>query len=208
MKLHIIRHAEAIAATPEFPDEQRYLTCRGRRRFRQVAAALQKLEIDPDLILTSPKARALQTAEILAEALSFSGEVQVTPLLAENFSVDSLRQLLQSLPRRDELVIVGHEPDLGTLVAALLTLSGPCRLARGGVVTLKLTGKNARMTVELLAVVTGGGKVLTGRRTMLERLEHSPLAGSKDDDDTANERIAADSRDRSGPGPKIDRCRP
>jgi phosphohistidine phosphatase SixA len=103
MKLHIIRHAEALAPTPELPDELRYLTCRGRRRFRQVAAALKKLEIDPDLILTSPKARALQTAEILAEALAFSGEVQVSPLLAENFTVDSLRQLLLNLPRSRQM---------------------------------------------------------------------------------------------------------
>jgi phosphohistidine phosphatase len=206
MKLHIIRHAEAIAPTPEPPDELRYLTCRGRRRFRQVAAALKKLEIDPDLILTSPKARALQTAEILAEALAFSGEVQISPLLAGNLTVGSLRQLLLNLPRRDELVIVGHEPDLGTLIAELLTLSRPCRLARGSVATLKLTGKNERMTAELLSVVTGGGKVLTGRHKMLERLENSPLAGSKDDD-AFEERIAADPRDRQAPCSKADRCR-
>jgi phosphohistidine phosphatase len=206
MKLHIIRHAEAIAAAPELPDEQRYLTCRGRRRFRRVAAALKKLEIDPDLILTSPRARALQTAEILAEALAFSGEVQISPLLAENFTIVSFRQLLQNLPRRDELVMVGHEPDLSTLIAALLTLAGPCRLARGSVVTLKLTGKNERMTAELMSVVTGSGKVLSGRRKTLERLEHSPQAGSEDND-TFDERIAADPRDRQDPCPKADRCR-
>jgi phosphohistidine phosphatase len=205
MKLHITRHAQAIASTPQLPDEHRYLTCRGRRRFRQVTAALKKLGIDPDLILTSPKARALQTAEILAEALSFPGEVQISPLLAENFTVGSLRQLLLNLPRRDEILIVGHEPDLSTLITELLTLSGPCRLARGSVVTVKLTEKSGHLTAELLSIVTGSGKVLSGRRKALERLEQPPLPERKDDDFDAG--TAADSRDRKGPCPKADRCR-
>jgi phosphohistidine phosphatase len=205
MKLHITRHAQAIALTPELPDEQRYLSCRGRRRFRQVAAALKKLEIDLDLIITSPKARALQTAEILAEALSFSGEVQISPLLAANFTVTSLRQLLQNLPRRDEVLIVGHEPDLGALVAELLTIAVPCRLARGSVVSLKLMEKSGHLTAELLTIVTGSGKVLSGRRKALERLEHPPPSGRKNDE--FDEGTVADSRDRQGPCPKADRCR-
>jgi phosphohistidine phosphatase len=205
MKLHIIRHAQAITATPEFPDEQRYLTCRGRRRFRQVAAALKKLEIDLDLIITSPKARALQTAEILAEALAFSGVVQVSPLLAGNFTVASLRQLLPSLSSSDEVLMVGHEPDLGALVAELLTSTVPCRLARGSVVSLKLMEKSGHLTAELLTIVTGSGKVLSGRRKALERLEHPPQSGRKDDE--FDEGTAADSRDRKGPCPKADRCR-
>lgn len=196
MILHITRHAQAITATLENPDEERYLSCRGRRRFRQVAAALRKLEIDLDLIVTSPKARAIQTAEIVAETLAFSGEVKISPLLAENFNVESLRQLLSNLPTSDEILIVGHEPDLSTLIAELLSLSAPCRLVRGSVVTIKLIEKKNSLTAELLRVVSGGGKVLTGRRKMLERLEYSPLTGRKDDDDTFDEGIAADSRDR------------
>ncbi|MDZ4183663.1 MAG: histidine phosphatase family protein [Desulfuromonadales bacterium] len=179
MKLHIIRHAQAIARATEIPDEQRTLSCRGRRRFRQVAATLKKLEIDPDLIITSPKARALQTAEILAETISFSGDVQIAPILGELCTATDLLQILPSLPSSDEIIIVGHEPDLGAIIAELLTISVPCRLARGSSVTIKLSEKNDHLSAELMQVVTGTGKVLTGRHKTQERLLQTPLREEK-----------------------------
>jgi phosphohistidine phosphatase SixA len=63
MRLHIIRHAEAIERSTDLPDEQRHLTCCGRKRFRKVAACLKKMAIAPDYILASPLVRAVQTAE-------------------------------------------------------------------------------------------------------------------------------------------------
>lgn len=179
MKLHIIRHAQAIARSAEIPDEQRTLSCRGRRRFRQVAATLKKLEIDPDLIITSPKARALQTAEILAETIDFSGDVQIATILGELCTATDLLQILPSLPSSDEIIIVGHEPDLGAIIAELLTISVPCRLARGSSVTIKLSEKNGHLSAELMQVVTGTGKVLTGRHKTQERLFQTPLREEK-----------------------------
>ena len=179
MKLHIIRHAQAIARAPEIPDELRTVSCRGRRRFRQVAATLKKLEIDPDLIITSPKARALQTAEILAETINFSGDVQIATILGELCTATDLLQILPSLPSSDEIIIVGHEPDLGAIIAELLTISVPCRLARGSSVTIKLSEKNGHLSAELMQVVTGTGKVLTGRHSTQERLFQTPLREEK-----------------------------
>ena len=175
MKLHIIRHAQAIARFPELPDEHRTLSCRGRRRFRQVAATLKKLEIDPDLIITSPKARALQTADILAETIDFSGDLQIAPILGELCTATDLLEILPSLPCSDEIIIVGHEPDLGGIVSELLAISIPCRLGRGSAVTLKLTEKNGLLRAEILQVVTGTGKVLTGRHSTQERLVQKNL---------------------------------
>ena len=69
LKIHLVRHAEAAERFGDTPDEHRSLTSRGRRRFRRVAAALGKLGTDPETIFTSPKVRAVQTAEILAAPL-------------------------------------------------------------------------------------------------------------------------------------------
>ena len=41
-------------------------------------------------------------------------------------------------PCSDEIIIVGHEPDLGAIIAELLSIDIPCRLARGSSVTIKL----------------------------------------------------------------------
>lgn len=171
MKVHFIRHAQAIDRSTELPDEQRSLTCRGRKRFRQVAACLKKMAIDPDYIITSPKVRAVQTAEILAETLKFSGEVQISADLATGPDISSLVNLLKSRSEFREIVIVGHEPGLGDTVRELLKLSAPCGLTKGSVVTLKISIKQPVLTAELTGVITGGGKAIRKAGAIMERLQ-------------------------------------
>ena len=69
MNLFFLRHAKACPRGPKFrPDSKRPLTREGEKTMREAAAGIQKLDLSFDLILTSPYARALRTAEILAEA--------------------------------------------------------------------------------------------------------------------------------------------
>lgn len=75
MIMHLVRHAEAIERSSELPEEHPFLTSRGRNRFRKVAAGLRESGIEPDLILTGPLTRAVQTAEILGQSLKFKGGV-------------------------------------------------------------------------------------------------------------------------------------
>lgn len=170
MKVHLIRHAEATERSSELPDEQRNLTCRGRKRFRKVAASLKKAGIDPDFIITSPKVRAVQTAEILSENLRFNGEVRISPDLATGPDLNSLGNLLAAMSEAGELVIVGHEPGLGEVVAGLLQLSMPCHLPKGGVVSLKISLRQSRPTAVLIGMVTGSGKAISRVSTAMEQL--------------------------------------
>lgn len=171
MKIHLVRHAEAIGRTGEIADDHRYLTCRGRTRFRRVAATLEKQGIEPDYILTSPLVRAVQTADILAEKLHFSGDLLIEPLLAGGLTMPVLRDLLASHTLAGEIVLVGHEPDMGLLLGALLATDSPCSIKKGGVVSLKLDLKHPSMPVEFISLVTGGGKLVTNRTKALERLQ-------------------------------------
>ena len=69
MKLLIIRHAIAVSRnSADLPDDERPLTGRGRRRFRKAADGLARIVDRPDVLLTSPLRRAVQTAEIAAKA--------------------------------------------------------------------------------------------------------------------------------------------
>ena len=169
MKLHIIRHAEAIDRSAGILDDYRYLTCRGRTRFRRVAETLKKCGIDPDIIVTSPLVRAVQTADVLAETLRFSGELTILPSVANGFSLPRLKEYLETLPQVRELVIVGHEPDLGLIIGELLDHS-PCTLKKGWVVTLKLKFQPPELATTFLWLVTGGGKLITNHGTALARL--------------------------------------
>ena len=169
IKLHIIRHAEAVGLSFSIPDDYRYLTCRGRTRFRRVAETLKKCGIDPDIIVTSPLVRAVQTADILAETLRFSGELTILPSVTDGFTLPKLKEYLEALSHVRELVIVGHEPDLGLITGELLDHS-PCSLKKGGVVTLKLKLQPTELATTFLWLVTGAGKLITNHGAALARL--------------------------------------
>lgn len=138
MKIYLIRHAEAVAGSPGLPDERRYLTPEGRVSFRKTARTMLKKGVEPDLILTSPLIRAVQTADILAEQLSYIGLLPVATELAPGFDLEGLRKLLASFRPVRELVLVGHEPDMGMLVSTLASFEGEFRFKKGMAVKLKL----------------------------------------------------------------------
>src|SRR5207248_11499089 len=97
----------------------RPLTEKGRRRFQRTARAFGRLERNLDLILTSPLVRAVQTAEILAGETEH-GEVAVLAELDPKFGVDAARAATANRAGEAEAVaIVGHEPQLSSVVAAL-----------------------------------------------------------------------------------------
>ncbi len=131
MKLYIVRHAAAIERTADIPEEQRYLTPEGRDFIRKTARTMLPKKVNPDLILTSPLIRSVQTADILAETLSYEGSLQVTDELAPGFGMAELRKVLDTFPAVHELVLVGHEPDLSQVISALLSLPGGFNLKKG-----------------------------------------------------------------------------
>jgi phosphohistidine phosphatase len=169
MIIHFIRHAQAIKRTTALPDEHRYLTCRGRKRFRKISATLRKLDIDPDYIFTSPKIRAVQTADILAEKLLFSGDCIITPLLG-NFTLQALQDLMHLYPLPKECVVVGHEPDFSIVIGQLLNLP-TCSVAKGSVVSLTIVTDQPTLTAELTQLITSGGKLISNLSKALARLQ-------------------------------------
>lgn len=158
MHLYLVRHAEAVDRTPDTPDALRPLTCRGRDRFRMVASTLKNLGIAPDVIVTSPLVRAVQTAEILASGLDFRGDLLVNPLLAGAFSRSLLRDILQPLKGCLQVAIVGHEPTLGSMAQSLLGITRHCSLKKGVTLCLELDPDNLSQAGTLLWLVRGGGK--------------------------------------------------
>jgi phosphohistidine phosphatase len=170
MIIHIVRHAEAVERTPEIPEEHRFLTPRGRNRFRRIAARLKKSGIDPDVILTSPLIRAVQTAEILAQALKFKGELVVTALLAHGFLPEELNVFLAGFPKAKEIALVGHEPALGNLARTLLAADFTCTLEKG--VTISFKSKHDGERVDFRQLVDAGAKLVTSRSKALKLLNN------------------------------------
>jgi phosphohistidine phosphatase len=168
MIIHIVRHAEAVDRTEDISEEHRYLTSRGRKRFRKVAKALQKAGAAPDLILTSPLLRAVQTADILAESLKYEDDLLVDSLLSPGFRPQKLDRLLNLYPHAKELVLVGHEPDLGIVVGSLLGTDGSCSLTKGAIVSFQMTGPGQ---ADFQQMITGGGNTITSKSKALVKLQ-------------------------------------
>jgi phosphohistidine phosphatase len=123
MQLYVVEHGIAVEGGEGIPDEWRPLTDKGRRRFQKTARAFGKLGRRLDLILTSPLVRAVQTAEILAGE-SEPAEVAVLEELDPKFDVEAVRNAIASRAGKAEAVaIVGHEPQLSSVLAALSGVS-------------------------------------------------------------------------------------
>jgi phosphohistidine phosphatase len=141
MRLLLIRHAIAMPhGTPGISDDERPLTADGERRFRQAARGLTRIMKRPDVLLTSPLPRAVQTAEVAAAAWGKIKPQEAPPLATGNF--DGLAALLAELPAEARVAAVGHEPHLSALLARLLGSGHEDRFTfrKGGVALVELDG--------------------------------------------------------------------
>jgi phosphohistidine phosphatase len=137
VRLYLLRHG--LADWPDWDparDEERPLTREGVAKLRAEARTLERLDLRLDAVLSSPLARARESAAIVAERLGL--EPILEPALAPGFDAKKLRPLLQRHAKADALLLVGHEPDLSTTIAEL---AGGARVAlkKGGLARLDLT---------------------------------------------------------------------
>jgi phosphohistidine phosphatase len=136
MNLYLMRHGLAVekGETGDNSDHDRPLTPKGRQRVQRVAEAFVSLDIAVDTLLSSPLVRARQTAEILLRQWKIRRKLQVTDYLSPGTPPDLLIALLLQLKGApQEILLVGHEPDLSQFAALLLT----------GTESLELTFKKA-----------------------------------------------------------------
>ena len=136
MKLYLLRHGIAVDRDEwKGDDASRPLTDDGRKIMEREAKALAKLDIDPDVILTSPLLRAKQTAQILADRLGM--ESVEDERLAESFDSARLAEILKEHDDCKCIVLVGHEPNFSETIGALIG-GGRIDLKKGGIARVDL----------------------------------------------------------------------
>ncbi|MCI0412673.1 phosphohistidine phosphatase SixA [bacterium] len=118
MRIFILRHAIAEDSA-KGGDSQRALSEEGRRKMRDAAAGFARLELEIDAIYSSPLVRAVQTAEILARAISYSAKIETMQELAPGHSPESVGNRLRSLKKSGNIVLSGHEPNCSELASFL-----------------------------------------------------------------------------------------
>jgi phosphohistidine phosphatase len=116
MKIYLARHGQYNSADV---DPLKGLSDTGKAEIGRLAEALRGLDINVAIIWHSGKARAEETAQILAAAVkSANGLIKQTGLNPDD-PVDDVATEIQTLDRN--LMIVGHLPFMAKLTAKLLT---------------------------------------------------------------------------------------
>jgi phosphohistidine phosphatase len=158
MNLYLLRHGIAVPKEdPEIrSDEERALTRKGAKRMRKAAKGLAALDIDFDRILTSPLARARQTAGIVAEITGREERLEELHELSPRASVEALLSGLAAYGKSENLLLVGHEPLLSQTASYLLAKETEIRieLKKGGLCRLEVPGLPAESAAVLRWMLT------------------------------------------------------
>jgi phosphohistidine phosphatase len=146
MQLLAIRHAIAedreTFASSGRSDSQRPLTAAGRDKMRRTVAGLRRVVPTIDLLASSPYVRAMQTAEVVAEAYGID-DIKKVDALVPGAPLQRFLTWLQRKATVDVIAIVGHEPHLGELVTWLMSGLPESRveMKKGGAGLLEFTGQ-------------------------------------------------------------------
>lgn len=122
MILYLVRHGLAVDRTdPKSPPEaERPLTAKGVQKTRAAALGLAELDVNPDVLISSPFVRAAQTAEIFAETLGYPVQkIKVSDALKPAANPAEIVKEITRL-RAKEVMVFGHAPHLDVLAAHLI----------------------------------------------------------------------------------------
>ena len=135
MNLFILRHASAgTSRLNPIIDRKRPLDKDGKRYCLQLAALLNAQKTSFDLILSSSLKRSLQTAQLVATETGYESEIVHSDALAPTAVFQDFQKLLHTIstenPEKENVLVVGHNPNLATFLAALLVPNGATCVAR------------------------------------------------------------------------------
>jgi phosphohistidine phosphatase len=117
--LLILRHAKSAWGDPALEDHDRPLNKRGRESAPKMGELLRKENLRPNLILSSTALRARKTAELVAQACSYTGALELESSLYAAPPEAYIRVLSAVPDLYQNVMVVGHNPGLEELVRDL-----------------------------------------------------------------------------------------
>lgn len=145
-QLWFLRHGEAEPHGAR-PDADRRLTARGEEQSRAAGRALAGLDIAFQLVLCSPRVRALDTARLAADELGIE-EVVIDNSLSSGFGVDDALELAAGAGDDKRVLFVGHNPDFVQIVRDLS--GGDVDMKKGAIAGVRMrTSRRGELIVLL-----------------------------------------------------------
>ena len=120
MRIYLVRHGDAVPEEAAGSDRDRWLSPRGREATRVLGRLLREQAIAPDMILSSPLPRAVQTAELLATSLDYLGIVTALRCLEPAAQPRVAATAIHAAGTA--VIVVSHEPAISALGAFLVGL--------------------------------------------------------------------------------------
>lgn len=147
MDLIVWRHAEAYEVKPEGDDMLRALTPKGRKQAERMSAWLEKQLPQGTRILSSPAVRAEQTAKAMGR------KYKVRDALSPGATVQDVLETSGWPQANHAVLLIGHQPALGGMLAHLLGMpEQACAIRKGAVWWLRHRIKEGQAQTVLLAV--------------------------------------------------------
>ena len=137
-RLYLVRHSKAIPGECGVNDFKRPLAKRGAEDAKTMSKRLRKKGIAPDILISSPADRALETAHIFATEFDYSiRSILLKEEIYDGGAADIRAVLAQLDEHYDIAMLFGHEPALSNLAALLLPDAGEMELRTTGVVGIE-----------------------------------------------------------------------
>ena len=148
MILYFLRHGKAGHYSGSADDDERTLTDAGVAALRAAAPLWQRINLRPDVVISSPLPRARETAELLVEGIGLARPPVVDERLLPGASWDDMARAMATFPEARRVMFVGHEPDMSGAIR-LLTDAASVRMRKGAVACVEFYGVPEPGTGEL-----------------------------------------------------------
>ena len=118
--LFLVRHAKSSKDDPTLADRDRPLADRGLKEAPKMGKRLDKRDVKPDLLLSSPALRALTTAQLIADEIGCERKDIVVDDRLYASSADALLAVIRELDKKfDRVMLFGHNPEFADLAHRL-----------------------------------------------------------------------------------------
>jgi phosphohistidine phosphatase len=146
MIVYFLRHANAgkPLSNPK-KDEKRALDKEGIEQCGIVGRALAALDVQVDVMISSPLKRAAQTASLVGNELSYEGKLQLEDALRSEATYADFRRLIEKYSKQEAIMVVGHNPSLSEFLGRSISETGceaGTELKKGAVAKVEM-GRNS-----------------------------------------------------------------
>lgn len=157
VEIYLMRHGIAEELRPGGTDAERRLTAEGRSKVVEIAKGLERIGVRPDLVLSSPLPRAVETARLVIKTVGSVRKIEILATLGPGYDPRTTLDSLAGHRGASRLLMVGHQPHLGELASLMMTGTptlASLALKKGGVAAFAADSLPPRAPATLLWFMT------------------------------------------------------